>query len=469
MKRILIFAASLLLTAMASHLNAQSKELKPRLVVLTDIAPGNIEPDDMESMVRLMTYADQVEIEALITTIGWNCDPYPTEWADSLFRVIDAYQHDVKNLMKRSGQKGFQPLKAEEGMQEVGYWPSAEYLRSRVAMGSRRAGIGVIGSNNASAGSNLIIRLADEDDPRPLWVASWGGANTLAQAIWQVKQQRSEEQVKAFLQKLRIYTITDQDMQYNMRMHRAYSSHQWMRHEFARDLLFIWDESAWLSQNSLGKAHWEEYAAKVQGHGMLGKAYPTFKWGVEGDTPSFLHILPTGLHDPDDPTQIGWAGCFCRDMCPDSLTIAWTNWREPQKGISSQYENRFYADTFNDFAARMEWAANGKGNHNPVVIVNGKGGTSPLHLPTRPGASVTLDASTTFDPDGDAIEFQWWMQHNTGHGSKQVRLTAQGPSATLSIPSELKEAVIHLICEVHDKSSIPLVAYRRIIVHVQED
>ena len=41
-------------------------QLKPRVVVLTDIAPGNIEPDDMESMVRLMTYSDQLEIEALI-------------------------------------------------------------------------------------------------------------------------------------------------------------------------------------------------------------------------------------------------------------------------------------------------------------------------------------------------------------------------------------------------------------------
>ena len=54
---------------------AATPELKPRVVILTDIAPGNIEPDDMESMVRLMTYADQLEIEALITTIGWNCDP----------------------------------------------------------------------------------------------------------------------------------------------------------------------------------------------------------------------------------------------------------------------------------------------------------------------------------------------------------------------------------------------------------
>jgi len=83
---------------------AGRSELKPRVIILTDIAPGNIEPDDMESMVRLMTYADQLEIEALITTIGWNCDPYPTEWADSLHRVIDAYELDVQNLMKRSGQ-----------------------------------------------------------------------------------------------------------------------------------------------------------------------------------------------------------------------------------------------------------------------------------------------------------------------------------------------------------------------------
>jgi hypothetical protein len=63
------------------------------LVVLTDIAPGNIEPDDMESMVRLMTYADQVEIEGLITTIGWNCDPYPKEWADSLTIIKGRKQH----------------------------------------------------------------------------------------------------------------------------------------------------------------------------------------------------------------------------------------------------------------------------------------------------------------------------------------------------------------------------------------
>ena len=171
---ILLLAFCLINGAMASG------ELKPRVVILTDIAPGNIEPDDMESMVRLMTYADRLEIEALITTIGWNCDPYPTEWADSLYRVIDAYEKDVNNLAMRSGQKHFLTLKKEQQRQRIGYWPSPKYLRSRVAMGSQHAGIARVGNGNDTPGSELIIQLVDEDDPRPLWVCCWGGGNTLA-------------------------------------------------------------------------------------------------------------------------------------------------------------------------------------------------------------------------------------------------------------------------------------------------
>lgn len=202
-------------------------ELKPRLVVCTDIAPADVEPDDMESMVRLMAYADLFEIEALITTVGWNCDPYPEEWAQYLQRVIEAYRNDVPKLMKRSEQTEFLPIDIEKKSQFIGYWPSADYLKSRAVMGSQRGGIKVIGEGNDSPGSNLLIQLADEDDNRPIYVAAWGGANTLAQAIWRVKQTRTTEELKRFVRKFRIYTITDQDMQYSMRMNRAYSSHMW--------------------------------------------------------------------------------------------------------------------------------------------------------------------------------------------------------------------------------------------------
>ena len=71
----------------------------------------------------------EVITEALITTIGWNCDPYPTDWAEYLHQVIDGYGTDVKNLMKRSAQTVFMSVDAERNKpQKLGYWPSVEYI-----------------------------------------------------------------------------------------------------------------------------------------------------------------------------------------------------------------------------------------------------------------------------------------------------------------------------------------------------
>ena len=63
--------------------------LKPRIIVLTDIAPGDREPDDMESVVRLLSHADLFEIEVLITTSGWNSGggAYSDEWASRLYSI----------------------------------------------------------------------------------------------------------------------------------------------------------------------------------------------------------------------------------------------------------------------------------------------------------------------------------------------------------------------------------------------
>ncbi|MBO7558968.1 MAG: DUF1593 domain-containing protein [Bacteroidaceae bacterium] len=446
----------------------KAQELKPRLVVMTDIGPAEVEPDDNESAVRLLSYADRFEIEAICTTIGWNCDPYPAAWADYLYRVVDAYEKDVKNLMRRSGQKDFLPIQKENGKQKLGYWSSAEYLRSRVMMGSQRAGIAVIGEGNDSPGSDFLIKLAQEDDPRPIWVTSWGGSNTLAQAIWRVKQTATEEELKAFVRKFRIYTITDQDMQYSMRMNRAYSSHQWLRQAFADDLLFIWDESAWLNQNELGKQNWKSYESLIQNHGNMGKVYPTFKWGVEGDTPSFLHLMPNGLNNPEDPAQVGWGGYHILGMAPDSITRAWTNWQQPTKSISNDYEHRFYPDEFGDFAARMAWANDGKGNTNPVVIVNGKKGVSAIYMKAKAGKDILLDASRSKDAEGDELSFSWWQQ--TEAGSFHLPVVIEGATtskARIHLPEQSKGKEIHIICEVHDNGAFHLVSYRRIIIKVK--
>jgi hypothetical protein len=410
----------------------------------------------MESMVRLMAYADMFEIEALLTSVGWNCDPYPAEWAEYLQRVIEAYRKDVPKLMRRSGQQEFMPLEDENKQQYIGYWPSADYVKSRAVMGSIHGGIKAIGADNDSPGSELLIRLADEDDTRPIYVAAWGGANTLAQAIWRVKQTRSAEELKKFVRKFRIYTITDQDMQYSMRMNRSYSSHMWLRKEFADDLQFVWDEGTWQEQCELGKRHWQQHKDNIQGRGALGGEYPTYKWGVEGDTPSFLYVMPNGLNNPEDPHQAGWAGYHERGMCADSLTTAWTSWQEPVRSISVGYKQRFYPDELNDFMARMQWAAEGKGNLNPYVVI-------PNDTINITMISLSLDASKSFDPDGDNLQFSWWQQPEIGKTKVKIEQADQ-PIATLRIPADAKGDTIHIICEVHDDGPYHLPAYRRIII-----
>ena len=455
--------ALLMLIGVTMSINAKKTALKPRLVVCTDIAPADIEPDDMESMVHLVAYADMFEIEALITSVGWNCDPYPMEWMKYLGRVIKAYDMDVPNLMKRSGQKKHLSLKKENGSQQIGYWPSAEYLDKRCVMGSMYGGIRSIGEKNDSPGSELLIQLADEDDPRPIYVAAWGGANTLAQAIWRVKQTRSADEVSHFVKKFRLFTITDQDMDYAHRMDRARSSHMWLRQEFKDDLQFIWDEGAWQEQCELGKRHWKMHQQHIQPKGALGKEYPNYKWGVEGDTPSFLYVIPNGLNDPEDPRQAGWAGYHERGICPDSLTTAWTSWQEPVRSISVGYKQRFYMDELNDFMARMQWADEGKGNRNPLVIVNKHQGPSPLVIQAKAGETIRLDASKSKDPDGNAIQFLWWQQKEMGTATLTID-HAEKSIINVSIPANAAGQTLHLICEVSDDGPFHLKSYQRISI-----
>lgn len=451
---------------MATGSSAQ-ESLKPRLVVLTDLAPGDVEPDDMESIVRLLVHADLYEIEAIITTSGWNSSEklYPESWRDILMTEIAAYEKDLPNLMKRSGQSGFLPAEQEEGKQSIGYWPSADYLRNRAKMGSLDFGREKLGEGNDSDGSELIIRLLKESDERPIWFGLWGGGNTLAQALWRIKNEWDETAMNACLEKIYVYAITDQDVPIGNNKDFAFSSHQWMRETFGDRLHFIWDESAWLSQNTIGRDHWEEYATHIQGHGHLGQIYPKFKYGVEGDTPSFLHLMPNGLNDPTQPGQVGWAGYFEWVTTRDQKTACYTNSSPDIKEISRKYEAYFYPAAFSNFAARMEWAESGQGNRNPVVVVNGDQGLEPDFLEASCGETVSFDASGSYDPDGDALDFRWWILPEAGTYKGDVDIIgAESSAAKIVMPESAAGQTIHLICEVTDQGHFNLKSYRRIVI-----
>ncbi len=440
------------------------KDLKPRIVVLTDISTW--ETDDSESLVRLLVYADRFEVEGLIFTTGWSLAETRDDFLQLIHQAIDAYEKDLPRLMKRSGQTGFLE---DESRQSLGYWPSPDYLRKRTMTGSRKRGMEFIGKENVSEGSQWIIKQADETDDRPLWVLVWGGGNTLAQAIWQVKQERSEEALKAFLQKIPTYAITDQDRSYESGTPFDISSHQWMRREFEQDLKFLWCECAWKHHNDTGRKNWEEYALQIQSHGNLGKVYPKYKYGVEGDTPSFLHVMPNGLNNPLEPGEVGWSGYFEWGPGPDEVTRAYTNHKGKAFDICSRYFFYFYPAIFNDFAARMDWAADGSGNRNPEVVINGRKGLDHIIIKSSPGRKIRLDASGSSDPEKDRLTFKWWVLPEAGTYKQELAIPGSDTNRiTLKVPSGSAGKSIHLICEVIDNGVPQLTSYRRIIIQTNE-
>jgi hypothetical protein len=456
---ICLFLISSSLFAQKHSKTSLPSSLKPRLVVLSDISTW--EPDDHESLIRLLVHADMYEIEGIIITTGWSMDDVNKvkHFKDIATGVIDAYQKDLPNLLKRSNQTGFA---RDEEKQKIGYWPSANYLRERTMFGSMLMGMDKIGVDNDSDGSNLIIQLADEDDNRPIWVTFWGGGNTLAQSIWQVQQTRSKSELKTFLNKLRVYAITDQDRPQKSSF--EISPHSWMRRDFSEDLLFIWDECAWKYQNGTGKNKWSEYEKNIQNHGILGSQYPKYKYGVEGDTPAFLHVLPNGLNNPDNPTQSSWGGFSKWGLGEDNIG-SYVNYQRNEYNTCREYMDYFYPAIFNNFTARMDWAKEGKGNRNPIVAIDGDFSLDIITKNTPQGTKIVLDASASSDPDGDTLNYKWWTQPEAGTYNGTVNLlNSNSNKVTIEIPANSAGKNFHVVCEVTDNGTPKLTSYRRIIV-----
>ena len=159
---------------------------KPRIFLLSDI---DNEPDDAQSLVRLLLYSNEFQIEGLVaTTSFWLND---TTRPDHMEDIVLGYKESLHNLnFHASG------------------WPEPDYLLSLIKSGSTRYGMDGVGEGQDSEGSNLLIDAVDSSE-ESLWVPLWGGANTLAQALWKVNSTRSD--IDKFVSKLRVYSISDQD------------------------------------------------------------------------------------------------------------------------------------------------------------------------------------------------------------------------------------------------------------------
>lgn len=471
--RTLIFI--LLFSFTISSLYGQTNQ-KNRVIILTDI---EADPDDTQSLVRLFLYSNQIDIQGLVaTTSCWHQSEVNPE---SIKRVIEAYGKIQANLLKH----------------EAGF-PEPKVLFSLVKQGLPKYGMEAVGDGMDSEGSDWIIKILEQDDERPLWISTWGGVNTLAQALFKIKNTKKEKEAKRLISKLRVYTISDQD-----------DSGIWIRNNFP-DLFYIVSPG-----DDYGSATWTGVNSNVQGidntsisnswitqniqqkHGPLGAVYPDVAWGVEGDTPAFLSLIPNGINASEHPEWGGWGGRYelykpdfsktkeggsIVTIAPETRAI-WTNAIDNYNPyIPKEYGRSFKQDTVsfkndkvtlwrwrddfqNDFAARMDWCIMSyeEANHPPVPVLS-----HPEQITVKSGESFTLDAFDTTDPDGDGLSFLWFNYPEAGTYKKLIKVNGAENvyKANYTAPKVDKQETAHFILKVKDKGEPQLSRYKRVIVNI---
>ena len=459
----------------------------PRLIVISDI--GN-EPDDQMSLIRLLVYSNELDIEALIA-------------ATSTWQKTATHPETMHELIRGYGQVRQNLLLHAAG------WPTAEDLDGRVFTGQPGYGMAATGGSKDSAGAEAIVRAADRGDERPLWICLWGGANTLAEALLRVRASRSADDVKKFVAKLRVYSISDQD-----------DAGPWIRREFP-DLFYIVQPSTatggeyfyatWTGIS--GDAYYRngdgasmttvtnEWLDKnIRSKGPLGKMYPRFAFIMEGDTPSFLGLIDNGLNAYRRPDWGGWGGRYVYRQPYGETHPIWTQGGDlfgrvtsqdtvvggdGRERVSDQATIWRWREAFqNDFAARMDWTIKDyKGaNHNPVVVVNGQGGTGPIVMDAEVGKGIVLDAGGSSDPDGQRLHYKWFHYGEAGladGGLAEVTLAGADTAKAVVTPTAACRTkwlpivpcggagMAHIIVAVTDDGVPQLTSYRRIILRVR--
>jgi hypothetical protein len=245
-----------------------------RVLVSTDI--GGTDPDDFQSMVHLLLYADVLDIEGIVSS------PPGLGRKEHVLKVIDCYEKDFPSLKTYSDK-----------------YPTPDALRAMTKQGAVDIAPAA-GVSKATEGSDWIVRCARRNDSRSLHVLVWGGIEDLAQALHDAPD---------ILPKLRVYFIGGPNKMWSV------DAYDYV--ETRHPKLWMIEANAtyrgWFvgGNQADGWGNKGFVAAHAVGRGALGEFFASQLKGTikMGDSPSVGWLL---RGDPADPTGPSWGGRFVR-------------------------------------------------------------------------------------------------------------------------------------------------------------
>lgn len=270
--KFLLLVISFALVLFQRCISTKDEKVKPRILISSDI--GGTDPDDNQSMIHLLMYADLFEIEGLVSS------PYGPGRKSDYLKMIDLYEQDLPLLKKHSLN-----------------FPSPTHLKNVCKQGA----IGEApykGYDTATEGSNWIVTCAKKEVDKPLWVLVWGGLEDLAQALHDAPEIKEH---------IRVYWIGGPNKKWSVNAYAYIAENHpdlYMIEANATYRGWFIDDQA--PEDIRGDQYFENY---IQGRGAMGKDFENYYKGniKMGDTPSLAYVMNG---DPDNPEGESWGGSF---------------------------------------------------------------------------------------------------------------------------------------------------------------
>jgi hypothetical protein len=414
-----------------------------RIMIETD-AGGD--PDDEQSLVRFLLYANEWDVEGIIANRptardGENLNSERTGLG-IVQRMLRAYEACYPKLVVHDRR-----------------YPAPAQLLERT----------VPGYDDRDDGVRLIIAAVDRDDPRPLWFCNWGtdkgaAVSCLKRALDLVRKERGPEGYAKFKGRLRLAS----DDQFDDHTTKVDPPFPLWVDTFRPEL----DRKRWYHRFSAltATAGGFDIERDVRtGHGPLGELYPTNTTHKqkEGDSGTFIYLIPNGLSVPEQPGWGGWAGRYGPMAGAKDKQYYWANQSDEWEGTKSRENTlaRWAAHLQNDFAARMDWCVSdfAAANHPPQMNIAGE-----LKRKVRPIEQLALDASRSSDPDRNDLGFAWIVYPEvSGYSGPLPTIGGHDMSrASLAVPTVKERTDLHVVLAVTDSGSPPLTRYARVVLEI---